>query len=68
MEFYFDHDKLEVYQIAIQFVAWSETLLEDCKGKAASAKKQLDEASSSIPKNIAEGKGEMVEEGPQEVL
>jgi four helix bundle protein len=57
MEFYFDHDKLEVYQIAIQFVAWPETLLEDCKGKAASGKKHLDEASSSIPKNIAEGKG-----------
>ena len=31
MEFYFDHEKLEVYRIAIQFVAWSETLLEDCK-------------------------------------
>ncbi len=43
--------------IAIQFVAWSEILLEDCKGKAASAKKHLDEASSSIPNNIAEGNG-----------
>ena len=41
MEFYFDHEKLEVYQIAIHFVAWSEILLEDCKGKAASAKKHL---------------------------
>ncbi len=57
MECYFDHEKLEVYQIAIQFVAWSEILLEDCKGKAASAKKHLDEASSSIPNNIAEGNG-----------
>jgi four helix bundle protein len=57
MEFYFDHEKLEVYQVAIQFVAWSEILLEDCKGKAASAKKHLDEASSSIPNNIAEGNG-----------
>ena len=56
MEFYFDHEKLEVYRIAIQFVAWSEILLEDCKGKAASAKKQF-EASSSIPNNIAEGNG-----------
>jgi hypothetical protein len=37
MEFYFDHEKLEVYQIAIQRVAWSEILLEDYKGKAASA-------------------------------
>ena len=57
MELYFDHEKLEVYQVAIQFVAWSEILLEDCQGKAASAKKHLDEASSSIPNNIAEGNG-----------
>jgi four helix bundle protein len=57
MEFYFDHEKLEVYQVAIQFVAWSENLLEECQGKAASAKKHLDEASSSIPNNIAEGNG-----------
>jgi four helix bundle protein len=57
MEFYFDHEKLEVYQLAIRFVAWTEILLEDCEGKAASAKKHLDEASSSIPNNIAEGNG-----------
>ena len=57
MEFYFDHEKLGVYQVAIEFVAWSEILLEDCKGKAASAKKHLDEASSSIPNNIAKGNG-----------
>ena len=57
MESYFDHEKLEVYQLAIQFVAWSEILLEDCQGKSASAKKHLDEASSSIPNNIAEGNG-----------
>ena len=54
---FFDHEKLEVYQVAIEFVAWSEILLEECKGKAASAKKHLDEASSSIPNNIAEGNG-----------
>lgn len=57
MEFYFDHEKLKVYQLAIEFVTWSETLLEECKGKAASAKKHLEEASSSIPNNIAEGNG-----------
>ena len=57
MEFYFDHEKLEVYQLAIAFVAWSEILLEECQGKSASAKKHLDEASSSIPNNIAEGNG-----------
>lgn len=57
MELYFDHEKLKVYQLAIEFVTWSETLLEECTGKAASAKKHLEEASSSIPNNIAEGNG-----------
>ena len=32
-------------------------MLESCKGKASSAKQHLDEASSSIPNNIAEGNG-----------
>ena len=57
MAFYFDHEKLKVYQLAIEFVTWSETLLEECQGKAASAKRHLEEASSSIPNNIAEGNG-----------
>ena len=57
MEFYFDHEKLKVYQLAIEFVTWSETLLEECQGKAASAQRHLEEASSSIPNNIAEGNG-----------
>ena len=57
MKYYFDHERLEVYQIAIEFVAWSERVLESCKGKASSAKQHLDETSSSIPNNIAEGNG-----------
>ncbi len=57
MKRYFDHEKLEVYQVAIEFVAWSEILLESCRGRATSAKRHLDEASSSIPNNIAEGNG-----------
>ena len=57
MEFYFDHEKLKVYQLAIEFVTWSETLLEECQAKAASAKRDLEETSSSIPNNIAEGNG-----------
>ena len=43
MKYYFDHERLEVYQIAIEFVAWSESVLESCKGKASSAKQHLDE-------------------------
>ena len=57
MKCYFDHEKLDVYRIAIEFVVWSESLLESCRGKASSAKQHLEEASSSIPNNIAEGNG-----------
>jgi len=48
MEFYFDHERLEVYQVAIEFVAWSEILLEDCQGKAASAKKHKEKLRSIV--------------------
>jgi hypothetical protein len=34
MEFCLDREKLEMYQVAIQFVAWSEILLEECMGQA----------------------------------
>ncbi len=57
MEVYFDHEKLKVYQLAVEFVAWCEVVLQECEGRSASAKKHLDEASSSIPNNIAEGNG-----------
>ncbi|MGM0491269.1 MAG: four helix bundle protein [Planctomycetota bacterium] len=43
--------------MAIEFVAWSECLLESCRGKATSAKQHLEEASARIPNNIAEGNG-----------
>jgi four helix bundle protein len=54
----FDHERLDVYRVAIAFSAWVgellETLLADCK---LSAVNQLDRASTSIPLNIAEGNG-----------
>jgi four helix bundle protein len=52
----FDHEKLKVYQAAIQFVAWSTELMAEILTKAA-VKDQLDRASTSIPLNIAEGNG-----------
>jgi four helix bundle protein len=52
----FDHEKLKVYQAAIQFVAWSTELAAQIRSKAA-VKDQLDRASTSIPVNIAEGNG-----------
>jgi hypothetical protein len=54
MQTIFDHDKLQVYQAAIQFVGWADTILQKVpKGLAVSG--QLDRASTSIPLNIARG-------------
>ena len=55
-EYWFDHEKLEVYQDAIAFVAWLSPLL-DGSGRIGEIKDQLDRASSSIALNIAEGNG-----------
>jgi len=56
MKTYFDHEKLDGYREAIAFCAWTGDLLNAIAAKAA-AKDQLDRASTSIPLNIAEGKG-----------
>jgi four helix bundle protein len=52
----FDHEKLTVYQRSIDFVAWSESILEKLP-KALEVRNQLDRAATSIPLNIAEGNG-----------
>ena len=55
---HFDHERLDVYKTAIEFVAWVGELLEgplaNCR---LSAVGQLDRASTSIPLDIAEGNG-----------
>ena len=51
-----DHEKLEVYQASVEFIAWTISLLERLPG-SASVRNQLDRASTSIPLNIAEGNG-----------
>ena len=56
MKTYFDHERLDVYQEAIAFCGWVGDLLSEVTVKA-SAKDQLDRASTSIPLNIAEGNG-----------
>lgn len=54
----FDHERLDVYRVAIEFVSWADRLLDGpLQGKCGSAAKQLERASTSIPLNIAEGNG-----------
>ena len=51
---YFNHEKLIVYQKAIEFVTWSGNLLQRVERKAA-ARDHLLRASSAVPVNIATG-------------
>jgi len=52
----FDHERLEVYQESLRFIAWLEPLLERIP-KTISVRDQLDRASTSIVLNLAEGNG-----------
>lgn len=52
----FDHEKLQVHQRSLSFVAWVTELLEACPARTAVAG-QLDRAATSILLNIAEGNG-----------
>ena len=53
----FDHEKLDVYRISIEFTAWSFNLAKKLSGQNRHARDQLLRASQSIPQNIAEGNG-----------
>ncbi len=54
----FDHEKLDVYRLAIEFLAWVGELLDGrLAGGRNAAVKHLDEASQCIANNIAEGNG-----------
>ena len=48
MKIYFDHEKLNVYQAAIEFVSWVDALIESLP-KSLAVTNQLDRASTSIP-------------------
>lgn len=52
----FDHEKLNVYQEALRFVALATDILERVS-KSLAVHNQLDRASTAIPLNIAEGTG-----------
>jgi four helix bundle protein len=52
----FDHEKLDVYQESLAFVAWLEPILRKLP-KTIAVRDQLDRAGSSIVLNLAEGNG-----------
>src|SRR5438105_1256935 len=57
----FDHEKLDVYQLELHFIAWVSPLLEEIKTssvpRTAEVSDQLDRASLSALLNTAEGNG-----------
>ena len=61
MEYYFDHEKLEVYQLELKFVEWLTDLLDEIDDKARPKAKEptdhIDRASLSALFNTAEGNG-----------
>ena len=54
----FDHEKLDVYQAAIDFVALADDVVENLPRGRAYLADQLQRASTSVPLNVAEGAGE----------
>jgi four helix bundle protein len=52
----FHHEKLTVYQRALEFATWSQDLIESLT-KKASTRDHLERAGDSIALNIAEGNG-----------
>jgi four helix bundle protein len=57
----FDHEKLDVYQLELKFIAWVTPLIEEVKASAGTKVREtcnhLDRASLSALFNTAEGNG-----------
>ena len=53
----FDHEKLDVYRLSIEYVAYSFKIAKDLTGNNRHARDQWLRAALSIPLNIAEGNG-----------
>ena len=54
----FDHEKLDVYKVAIEFLVLADTIGEQLPKGRGYLSDQLLRAATSIPLNIAEGAGE----------
>ena len=53
----FDHERLDVYRLAINYVAFSYLIAKGLAGMNRPARDQWLRAAQSIPLNIAEGNG-----------
>jgi four helix bundle protein len=55
----FDHERLDVYRISVEFLAWVGELIDEgpLKSVRMTAVKHLDDSARSILANIAEGNG-----------
>lgn len=53
----FGHEQLDVYKLALHYVAWVFGTAADLKGSGTPVRDQWLRASQSIPLNIAEGNG-----------
>ena len=53
----FDHEKLDAYRLAIEFAAWVGAFLEGLPRARPTAVRHLEDASTSVALNIAEGNG-----------
>jgi four helix bundle protein len=51
----FDHEKLDVYQLAVDFVGVADAIVQTLPNGRAYLRDQLRRAAASIPLNIAEG-------------
>ena len=56
-EQFFDHERLDVYRLAIEYVASSYRISKSLNGAERHARDQWLRAAQSIPLNIAEGNG-----------
>jgi len=56
-EFLFDHDRLDVYRVSIEYVATAFDTSRKLSGLHRHARDQWLRAAQSIPLNIAEGNG-----------
>ena len=54
----FDHERLDVYRQAVEFVAFADTLVEALPRGNSSVADQLQRAATSVALNIAAGAGE----------